>query len=80
MAVFFAAVDVIKVPPLFAMEQFTASNLKRSALLFPLAILANYVGIWLVHRTSTLLFYRIAYLLVFGVALALIAQGMSGVT
>ena len=79
-AIFFAATDIIKVPPLVLTQQFSSSGLIRSALLLPLAIVTNFLGIWLVRRTSTHLFYRIAYWLVFGVALALIAQGMSGVT
>jgi uncharacterized membrane protein YfcA len=79
-AIFFAATDIIKVPPLVLTQQFTLSGLMRSAVLLPLAIATNFLGIWLVRRTSTHLFYRIAYWLVFGVALALIWQGMTGVT
>jgi uncharacterized protein len=78
MAVFFAAVDVAKLPPLMAMRQFTAANLTHSALLVPLALIANMAGIALVRRTSPQLFYRVAYLLVFGVALTLIWQGVIG--
>jgi len=79
-AIFFAATDIIKVPPLVLTQQFSSSGLMRSALLLPLAIMTNFLGIWLVRRTSTHLFYRVAYWLVFGVALALIWQGMTGVT
>jgi hypothetical protein len=79
-AIFFAATDIIKVPPLVLTQQFSSSGLMRSALLLPLAIVTNFLGIWLVRRTSTHLFYRVAYWLVFGVALTLIWQGMTGVT
>jgi len=41
-------------------------------LLLPLAIMTNFLGIWLLQKTSTHLFYRIAYLLVFFVSLTLI--------
>jgi uncharacterized membrane protein YfcA len=78
-AIFFAATDLIKVPPLVLAQQFTLLGLMSSALLLPLAIATNFLGIWLVRRTSTHLFYRVAYLLVFFVSLTLIWQGMTGI-
>jgi uncharacterized membrane protein YfcA len=74
---FFAAVNVMKIAPYFALGQFNATNLATSAVLLPLAIAANFFGIWLMHRTSVELFYRIAYLLVFVISIALIWQGTS---
>ena len=44
-------------------------------MLLPLAIASNFLGIWLGRRTPTELFYKIAYLLVFFISLALIWQG-----
>ena len=49
MAIFFAAVDVLKVAPLAMLQQFTLPNLITSATLLPLAIAANFLGIWLVR-------------------------------
>ena len=72
---FFAAVNVMKIVPYFALGQFSARNFATSAVLLPLAIAANVFGIWLMHRTSIELFYKIAYLLVFFISLALIWQG-----
>jgi uncharacterized membrane protein YfcA len=43
--------------------------------LLPVAILANFLGIWLVRRTPTGLFYQIAYVLVFLISLELIRSG-----
>ena len=74
---FFAAVNWMKIAPYFALGQFSATNFATSAVLLPLAILANIAGIWLMHRTSVELFYRIAYLLVFFISIALIWQGTS---
>ena len=48
------------------------------ALAVPLAIAANFLGFWLVLRTSTELFYRIAYGLMFLVSAAIFAQGVTG--
>ena len=72
---FFAAANTMKVAPYFALGQFSASNLATSVVLLPLAVASNFLGIWLGRRTPTELFYKIAYLLVFFISLALIWQG-----
>jgi hypothetical protein len=36
------------------------------------AVIANYAGIWLVRRTPTELFFRIAYVLMFVISIELI--------
>jgi uncharacterized protein len=59
--VFFALVNLIKVPPFFVLGQFSADNLALSATLIPVAILANLAGIWLVRRMPTALFYKVIY-------------------
>ena len=40
--------------------------------LVPIAVLANFVGIWMVRRVSTEMFFRIAYILMFVIAVELI--------
>jgi len=75
---FFAAVNLMRVVPYFALGQLTLDNLKISLALLPLAIATNFLGIWLVQRISTALFYRIAYLLMFSVSAAIMAQGVVG--
>ena len=76
MAIFFAAVNLMKVIPYFALGQFSTAGLATSAALVPIAIATNFLGIWLVRITPTLLFYRLSYLLVFAVSLALIYSGL----
>jgi hypothetical protein len=39
--------------------------------MLPLAIATNFLGIWLVRVTPTILFYRIAYVLVFLISIGL---------
>jgi uncharacterized membrane protein YfcA len=75
-AIFFAAVNAMKVAPYFALGQFTTANLSTSAVLFPLAVATNFLGIWLVRVTPAELFYRIAYILVFLISLELIRAGL----
>lgn len=78
-AVFFAAVNYIKVIPYFALGLFTAENLATSAVLIPLAVATNFLGIWLVRITPQEIFYRIVYLLMFLIALELIRGGLLGI-
>lgn len=74
-AIFFAAVNALKIAPYFALGQFSTAGLGTSLLLLPLAIATNFLGIWLVRRTPQEVFYRIAYALVFAISAALIWQG-----
>jgi uncharacterized membrane protein YfcA len=75
---FFAAVNVMKVAPYFALGQLNLENLLISATLLPLALATNFLGFWLVLRTPAGLFYRIAYVLVFLISAALTVQGAAG--
>ena len=76
--IFFAFVNWVKVLPYFLLGQFSMRNFATSAVLLPLAIVANLAGIWLVHRTPTERFYQIAYVLMFVISLALLWQGWRG--
>jgi uncharacterized membrane protein YfcA len=74
---FFGLVNAMKVVPYFALGQFSTRGLATSVALLPLAVATNFLGIWLVRRTPTELFYKITYFLVFFISLALIWQGTS---
>jgi uncharacterized membrane protein YfcA len=76
--VFFGVVNALKVIPYLALGQFSAPNFAATLLLIPLATVANYLGVWLVKRTPTVLFYRIAHILVFVVSLELVRAGALG--
>ena len=54
---------------------FSTETLTASAVLLPVAIASNFLGIWLVRVTPVELFYRVAYWLVFALSLALLWQG-----
>jgi uncharacterized protein len=73
--IYFAALNLLKIGPYFALGQFSTTNFASSLILLPVAILANFLGIWLVRRTPTGLFYQIAYVLVFLISLELIRSG-----
>ena len=62
---FFAAVNLLKVPPYFLLGQFNRDNLFVSAGLIPVAILSTFGGVWLTRRVSADRFYAIILALTF---------------
>ena len=70
--ILFASSNVIKVPAFATLGFLTWDNFLVGAALLPVAVAANYVGIWLVRRTPVELFFRIAYVLMFLIAVELI--------
>jgi len=76
-AVFFALVNWLKVPPYFALGQFSAENLATSAALAPLAIAATMAGVWLVRRISGERLYTLIYVLLVLVGGRLVWDGLS---
>jgi uncharacterized membrane protein YfcA len=74
--VFFAAVNLLKVPPYFILGQFSADNLFASASLFPLAIVATLGGVWLVRRIAADRFYNAVLLLTFLLGVKLSYDGL----
>jgi hypothetical protein len=75
--VFFAAVNVMKIVPYFMLAQFSAKNFSTSLTLLPIAVLANFAGIWIVKNLPTPQFYRVTYILLFILGLVLLWQGGS---
>jgi uncharacterized protein len=73
---FFAAANLLKVPPYFALGQFSRENLTAAATLFPLAILATLAGVWLVRRVPADRFYNLVYALTFLIGLWLVRDGL----
>jgi uncharacterized membrane protein YfcA len=73
----FAVSNLMKLPAYGALGQLTADNLRVGAVLLPAALLANYAGLWLVRRTPAELFFRIAYVLMFLIAVELIRGALT---
>lgn len=73
-AVFFGAVNWIKVPAYLALGQFTRENLMTAAALLPVAILSTMAGVWLVRRISPERFYTAIYWLMILVGIGLIFE------
>ena len=75
--IFFAAVNAMKIVPYFMLGQFSPKNFSTSLALLPIAVLANFAGIWMVKSVPTELFYRIIYILLFILGWVLLWQGAS---
>jgi uncharacterized protein len=74
-AIFFAALNIIKIVPYAMLAQFTVKNVSTSLVLLPLAVVANLVGIWLIKVVPTAQFFRITYVLLFVLGSVLFCQG-----
>ena len=76
-AYFFAAVNVLKVVPYFALGQFSTTGMGTSVALLPLAIATNLLGFWVVRITPQALFYKITMALMLVIALELTRSGVT---
>lgn len=76
--IFFALVNLLKLPVYAAIGQFTLGNLGSAAVLLPLAPLGMWLGFWLHRRVDGTLFYRLCYTALFFVGLKLVWDGVSG--
>lgn len=74
--ILFASSNLIKVPAFATLGYMTRDNLLVGAALIPVAVLTNYAGIWLVRRTPVELFFKIAYVLMFLIAVELIRSSV----
>ena len=73
-AVYFAALNWIKVPAFAALGQFTRLNMLTAAALLPIAIVATFAGVWLVRRIDGERFYKIVYCLMIFVGAMLLVE------
>ncbi len=77
-AIFFAAMNLVKVIPYLALGQFSPQNLGASAALLPVAVAATFAGVWLVRRVPAERFYRLIYWLLLLVGTKLVFDGVRG--
>jgi len=75
-AIFFAAVNWIKVPAYLALGQFSHAHLMASLMLMPVALGSTFAGVWLVRRIDPDRFYGLIYWLMMLVGLKLVWDGL----
>jgi len=76
-AIFFAAVNWIKVPAYLALGQFSRAHLIASLIMMPVALASTLAGVWVVHRVDADRFYAVIYWLMLGVGLKLVWDGFA---
>lgn len=76
-AVFFAFLNIIKIPPYYALGQFSVANLSTALVLCLLAPVGVKLGIWLQGRVSTETIYRVGRIGLFCTGLKLIYDGLT---
>jgi uncharacterized protein len=74
--IFFALVNLLKLPPYFLLKQFSGENLIASLALLPIGIVATYVGVWLTKRVPAERFYNAILALSFIVGVKLIFDSL----
>jgi uncharacterized protein len=74
--IFFAAVNLLKLPGYFLLGQFSRDNLFVSAGLIPVAIASTFAGVWLTRRFSPDRFYGAILALTFLVGAKLIYDAL----
>lgn len=75
-AMFFAAVNALKLPAYFALGQFTRPHLIASLVLLPVAIASTLVGVRLARRVDATRFYTLVYLLMLLAGAKLLADSL----
>ena len=76
-ALFFAAMNWMKVPAYAALGQFTKPNMQTSLALFPLAVASTLIGAKLIRRFSAERFYIAVYVLLLLTGLKLTWDGLA---
>jgi uncharacterized membrane protein YfcA len=69
---FFALVNLMKVPPYLWLGQFSRANLWASLTLLPLAIASTLAGVWIVRRIAAERFYNAVLIVTLALGLKLI--------
>lgn len=77
-AIFFAALNWIKVPAYVALGQFTRENALTTLSLLPFALIGSVAGVILVRRIAMERFYTIVYALMIVAGAKLVWDGLSG--
>jgi uncharacterized protein len=75
-SIFFASINLAKIPFYLSLGTLTLDALKTAAVLIPWAILSNMAGVWLIRRISPEKFKSIIYLLTFLVGLKLLYDSL----
>ena len=77
--IFFWMNNILKIVPFMILGQMNKSTLTTSAILFPISLVFTFIGIWVVKKLPTKIFYEIIYILLFLVSIKLIYDGFTNI-
>ena len=77
--IFFWMNNILKIVPFMMLGQMYKSTLTTSAILFPISLFFTFIGIWVVKKLPTKIFYEIIYILLFLVSIKLIYDGFTNI-
>jgi uncharacterized membrane protein YfcA len=75
--ILFALINAVKLPPYFFLGQFSRENMLVAAAIAPIALLAVFLGVWLVKHVDPRRFYDLIYASIFVIGLFLVVQGVT---
>jgi len=75
---FFAATNVMKAPAFIALGQLSVAQLKTTLILLPLAVASSWAGVRLVQMIDVRKFNTVISLILLGVSVTLVCQGVAG--
>lgn len=75
--IFFITVNYIKLIPYAWLGQLSSENLMTSLVLLPLAPIGIKLGVWMHHKVSNDIFYRVCYVALLLTGLKLIYEGLN---
>ena len=77
--IFFWLNNILKIIPFMMLGEMTRSTVTTSMILFPISLIFTFLGIWIVRKLPTKIFYEIIYILLFLVSIKLIYDGFTNI-
>ena len=77
--IFFWMNNILKIIPFMMLGEMTRSTITTSMILFPISLIFTFLGIWIVRKLPTKIFYEIIYILLFLVSIKLIYDGFTNI-
>ena len=77
--IFFWVNNILKIIPFMMLGEMTRSTITTSMILFPISLIFTFLGIWIVRKLPTKIFYEIIYILLFLVSIKLIYDGFTNI-
>ena len=77
--IFFWVNNILKIIPFMMLGEMTRSTVTTSLILFPISLIFTFLGIWIVRKLPTKIFYEIIYILLFLVSIKLIYDGFTNI-